>query len=184
MQHTLRLLEGKQPTMPIAFDIEDDDYKYSNGMPSDQMLHDICVAYLDGISEAGYYPILYTGCSWLEGALHADDLTGTYDIWLAQWYTEMDYTENVCMWQYGGETNYIESPYIEGLSGMFDKDYCYKNYPMIITAYGYNNHPALINGNFAPTAAPPSKSAVPKDYCLPEGYDGVMGDSIRKRKEI
>ena len=183
VQHTLRLLEGKYPTMPIAFDMEDDDYKYSKGMPSDQTLHDICVTYLDGISEAGYYPILYSGCSWFEGALHADDLTGKYDLWLAQWYTEMDYTENVYMWQYGGETNYIESPYIEGLSGMFDKNYCFRNYPLIITYYGYNNHTPSASGGQAPVSSSPYHGGTDAGGAkLPEGYDGVMGDSLRERK--
>lgn len=184
VQHTLRLLEDKHPTMPIAFDIEDDDYKYSKGMPSDQTLHDICVTYLDGISAAGYYPILYSGCSWFEGALHADDLTGKYDLWLAQWNSEMDYTENVWMWQYGGETNFIESPYIEGLDGPFDKNYCYKNYPLIITAYGYNNHTGIISGGTAPTASAPYGGGEQNraGTKLPEGYDGVMGDSLRARR--
>lgn len=188
INHTLRLLKGKKPTMPIAFDIEDDDYKYSYGMPSDKTLHDMCLTYLRGIRKAGYYPILYTGCSWLKGALNSKELTGTFDIWLAQWYTMMDYkTDKVGMWQYGGETNYIDSPYIKGLNGMFDKDYCFKNYPVIITAYGLNNHPALITrANTAATSALPYDE---EDFMkedgkkVPEGYNGVMGESLKCHNE-
>ena len=199
VKHSLRLLNGKKPTMPIAFDIEYDNYKVKNGMPSDKMLHDICLTYLNGIRDAGYYPILYTGCMWLKGALHSKQLTGTYDIWLAQWYTQMDYNaDNVGMWQYGGETNYIDSPYISGLNGMFDKDYCFKNYPLIITAYGYNNHKAVLSRKDAVDkyvastgsckdvavtgAADDLYSLIDDDpgrTKLPPEYDGVMGDSMR-----
>lgn len=181
VKHTLRLLKGKKPTMPIAFDIEDDDYKYSNGMPSDKMLHDICLTYLQGIEAAGYYPILYTGYSWLTGALNKPDLTGTYDIWYAQWYTKMEYnTPRVGMWQYGGEVNYLESPYISGLSGLFDKDFCFRNYPVIITTFGYNNHPALLDRSLAPTSSLPDDDLYIEDgEKLPPEYNGVMGDSFR-----
>ena len=183
VQHTLRLLEGKHPTMPIAFDIEDDDYKYDHGMPSDQTLRDICLTYLSGIEAAGYYPILYTGYSWLTGALNCPEITGTYDIWYAQWWVEMEYnTEKVGMWQYGGETNYIESPYITGLNGMFDKDYCFKNYPVIIPAYGYNNFDAVLKDE---TQLASTSAAYLGDYHkesgekVPSVYNGMMGSSYK-----
>jgi GH25 family lysozyme M1 (1,4-beta-N-acetylmuramidase) len=182
VQHTLRLLEGKHPTMPIAFDIEDDDYKYSYGMPSDQTLRDICLTYLSGIAAAGYYPILYTGYSWLTGALDCPEITSSYDIWYAQWWVEMEYdTERVGMWQYGGETNYLESPYISGLSGMFDKDYCFKNYPVIIPAYGYNNHEAIIKSDkeVASTSATCGDYHKESGERVPEGYIGTMGSSFK-----
>ncbi len=102
------------------------------------------------------------------------------------------YAENVGMWQYGGEVNYIESPYIDGLSGMFDKDYCFKNYPLIITSYGYNNHTATLSRedavdkyvaatgsdkDYAATSALSDDDS--GDTKLPPGYNGVMGDSLR-----
>ena len=184
IKHTLRLLKGKRPTMPIAFDIEDDDFKYEKGMPSDQMLHDICMTYLQGIEAAGYYPILYTGYDWLTGALNKPDLTGTYDVWYAQWYTVMQYnTDKVGIWQYGGETNYLESPTINGLSGPFDKNFCFKNYPVIITAYGYNNHPALIDREIVSTSSLPDEDFMTESGDeIPEEYKGVMGESFRKSR--
>lgn len=187
VKHSLRLLKGKKPTMPVAFDIESDSYKTKNGMPSNKMLHDICVTYLKGIANAGYYPILYTGYHWLTGALNAKDLTGTYDIWYAQWYTSMDYkNDKIGMWQYGGSVNFLESPYIKGLSGAFDKDFCFKNYPVIITAYGYNNHKAILSGGIASTSASPDdlyytdeELYIEDGTKLPDEYNGVMGESFR-----
>lgn len=78
--------------------------------------------------------------------------------------------------------NYLESPTITGLSGEFDKNYAYKNYPMIIKAYGWNNHTALLTGDLASTSAEPDYDGItPESENLPAGCDGVMGDSIRKK---
>ena len=181
VQHTLRLLKGKKPTMPVAFDLEEDEYKDGHGM-TNKALHDVTVTYMKGIKDAGYYPILYTGYDWLTGPLKTKDVVGTYDIWYAQWYTVMQYnTSKVGMWQYGGEVNYLESPYIKGLSGMFDKDYCFKNYPVLITAYGYNNHPGMFDKKLAPTAENDAELYVESGEKIPEEYKGVMGESFKKK---
>ena len=181
VNHTLRLLKGKKPTMPVAFDWEEDDYKERNGYPTDAGLRDICRTYLSGIKDAGYYPILYTGYDLLKGALNHPSIIDTYDIWYAQWSSTCDYKDRpIGIWQYGGDVNFIESPYISGLSGAFDKNYAYKNYPVIIQAYGYNNHQALLSGGIASTAALPGSVAEDGHENLPKGCNGVMGDSMRK----
>ena len=46
-QHVIRLLKGKRPTLPVAFDMEDGDgYKQKHGMPSDKTLVAICKTFL------------------------------------------------------------------------------------------------------------------------------------------
>ena len=183
VKHTLRLLKGKKPTMPIAFDWEEDDYKERNGYPTDAGLRDICLTYLSGIRDAGYYPILYTGYDLLKGALNHPSIIDAYDIWYAQWSSTCDYTDRpVGIWQYGGSVNFIESPNISGLSGEFDKNYAYKNYPLIIKAYGYNNHTALLPDGIASTAALPENISENGRENLPKGCNGAMGDSMRKHK--
>lgn len=178
--HTLRMLRGKQPTMPIAFDWEDDNYKQRYGMPSNATVREIARTYVNTIYNAGYYPMIYTGYYWLKGAFDDDTLFEHCDIWLAQWSTKYDYHDRpLGMWQYGGETNYIESPTISGLSGIFDKNYSYKNYPMIIKAYGYNNHMPLLS-SYASTGAY-DDGIVPDDVKLPAECNGVMGDSLRNQ---
>ena len=180
INHTLRLLEGKHPTMPIAFDMEDDSYKEKYGMPTNTVLQNICMTYLAGIKDAGYYPVLYSNYNWLTNKLNNPQLLDNYDLWYAQWYTVMQYdASKVGIWQYGGETNYIDTPYIDGLDGMFDKDICYKNYPVIITAYGYNNHEAILESQVASTGAGWTPYDCEQEL-IPEEYaDGVMGDSLR-----
>lgn len=184
VNHTLRLLKGKKPTMPIAFDWEEDEYKERMGMPSDDELRRLTYNYLSSIQAAGYYPILYTGCEWLDGALDHTDIIYNFDIWLAQWYYTYDYhTRPLGMWQYGGETNYLESPYIDGIDGAIDKNFSYKNYPMIIQAYGYNNHEPLLQSELAATASCvqfDEDELVHED--LPSYLDGAMGDSLKNKQ--
>lgn len=137
--HTLRLLKGKKPTLPIAFDMEDaDGYKNKNGMPGNSELVSICKTYLKGIKDAGYYPILYASLSWLNNKLNDKELLNSYDIWVAQWNSECTYKgDTIGIWQYGGETNYIDTNSISGV-GVIDKDFCYKDYPLLIKNQGYN----------------------------------------------
>ena len=88
--------------------------------------------------KAGYYPMLYSALSWLNGKLNDPSLLDNYDIWVAQWNSACDYRGSYGMWQYGGEVNYLESNSIPGV-GTVDKDKCYKDYPTIIKEGGWNN---------------------------------------------
>lgn len=84
-RHVIRLLKGKKPTMPVAFDMEDaDGYKRRNGMPSDKMLVDICKRFLAELKRVGYYPMLYASLSWLNNQLNDPGLLNAYDVWVAQ----------------------------------------------------------------------------------------------------
>ena len=140
-KHVARLLKGKKPTMPVAFDMEDGDgYKSRNGMPSNSRLVEICKTFLSEIKKQGYYPMLYSSLSWLNNQLNDKSLLNAYDIWVAQWNSSCDYRGSYGMWQYGGEVNYLESNSISGV-GTIDKDKCYKDYPTIIKSGGYNGWP-------------------------------------------
>lgn len=137
-QHVLRLLKGKKPTMPIAFDMEDaDGYKSRNGMPSNKMLIDICKTFLSIVRNAGYYVSLYASLSWLENQLNDSSLLDGYDIWVAQWSSKCQFNGSFGMWQYGGEINYLESNSIPGV-GVIDKSYAYIDYPTLIKQKGLN----------------------------------------------
>ena len=138
-RHVIRLLKNKKPTLPVAFDMEDaDGYKARNGNPGNATLVAICKTFLSEIKNAGYYPMLYSALSWLNGKLNDPSLLDNYDIWVAQWNSTCDYRGSYGMWQYGGEVNYLESNSIPGV-GTVDKDKCYKDYPTIIKEGGWNN---------------------------------------------
>lgn len=126
-QHVIRLLKGKKPTLPVAFDMEDaDGYKRKCGMPSNSTLVNICKVFLSEIKKAGYYPMLYASLSWLDNQLDDSSLLDNYDIWVAQWNSVCQYGgSGLGMWQYGSDT--------------IDKNICYKDYPEIIKSGNYNN---------------------------------------------
>lgn len=135
--HIMRLLKDKKPTMPIALDVEDSAYYQKHGCYNKSALTSIVGTILSGIKAAGYYPMLYTGKYWLDSYIDKS-VYSTYDLWIAVWTSTCLYNgSNLGMWQYGGETNVIESNSIAGV-GIIDKDKVYKDYPAIIKNGGYN----------------------------------------------
>lgn len=129
----LSRLAGKHPTYPIAIDVEDsDDYKKSHGGWNYENVTRNAKFLLEGLAKAGYYPMIYTGFEEIGNYLDKA-IWQKYDMWWAQWATKCGYPgDNLGMWQFGGEVNYICSPYIEG--EIFDQNYAYKDYPAIISS--------------------------------------------------
>lgn len=138
LEHIDRLLKqeakkGHYPTLPIALDIEPTDYVQNKGGWTKSNLTTVATAVLDGLKKLGYYPMIYTGYEELDYYL-SDHIRNDYDCWFAQWYKEPNlYKYNkMGMWQYGGEENCIDTPYISGVDGKIDKDIVYKDYPSMI----------------------------------------------------
>ena len=138
LAHILRLLKGKKPTLPVALDIEDaDGYHARNGGWNFTNIDRTCRIILEGIKAAGFFPMLYTGFEEVENYISKAVSQG-YDMWFAHWAHSCGYKgSNLSMWQYGGETNLLESNNIPGV-GTIDKNLCYKDYPSIIKDGGYN----------------------------------------------
>ncbi len=138
LEHALRLLKGKKPTLPVAFDMEDTDgYKAKHGGWNKTNVDRACRIFLEGIAKDGYYPMLYAGFEEMNNYISAE-VWNKYDIWFPHWASACGYKgKNLCMWQYGGETNKLESNSIPGV-GVIDKNICYKDYPAIIKQGGYN----------------------------------------------
>ena len=146
-------LAGKKPTYPVAIDIEDaDGYKSRNGGWNYSNVNRNAKYLLEGLAKAGYYPMIYTGFEEIENYL-SKDVWQKYDMWFAHWAKKCGYTgSNLTMWQFGGETNLICSPYIGG--AIFDQNYCYKDYPTIIKNGGYNNWSKSSGGTTPVTPTP------------------------------
>ena len=143
LAHIDRLLKeqrakGYYPTLPIALDMEPSSYVQNKGAWTKANLTNVATIVLDGLAKLGYYPMIYTGYDELDNML-SDHIRKDYDCWFAQWNNKPNaYKYNrMGMWQYGGETNYIESNSINGV-GTIDKNYVYKDYPSIIKSGGYN----------------------------------------------
>lgn len=124
-----QIAKGYKPTLPIAIDIEEAGFNSWEYTPS--ILTNTAKVWVEGMKKLGYYPMIYTGYYDIRDYL-SKSVVNSCDIWLAEWGRYPDYTEdNLGMWQYGGETNLIESNSIAGV-GVIDKDKVYKDYPTII----------------------------------------------------
>jgi GH25 family lysozyme M1 (1,4-beta-N-acetylmuramidase) len=145
--HARRLLAGKSPKYPIAFDMEDaDGYKQKHGMPSNQTLVNICYDFLASLEADGHYTILYASKSWLDNQLN-DPKLDRFNKWVAQWNDTCTYGKNYCLWQYTDKGN------IGGK--VFDMNYSYIDFA---------------NRN-APQEAPKAVEASPVSKGLPENWE-------------
>lgn len=130
-----QIARGYKPSLPIAIDIEEAGYNSSDYTAP--ILTNTAKVWVDGMKKLGFYPMIYTGYYDIKDYISKEVVNST-DIWLAEWGRYPDYTEdNLGIWQYGGETNLIESNSIDGV-GVIDKDLAYKEYPTIIINGGYN----------------------------------------------
>lgn len=130
-----QIAKGYKPTLPIAIDIEEAGFSSANYTPS--ILTNTAKVWVEEMKKLGFYPMIYTGYYDIKDYL-SKAVVNSCDIWLAEWGRYPDYKEsNLGMWQYGGETNLIESNSIPGV-GVIDKDMVYKDYPTIIKNGGWN----------------------------------------------
>ena len=132
------MLKGKRPTLPVAIDMEDaDGYHERHGGWNYDNVNNVCKIFVEEIRAAGYYPMIYTGLEEIHNYISAEVLNSC-DLWFAQWWKRPEYDgDNMGMWQYGGEENYLERNSIDGV-GVVDKDKCYRDYPTIIKNGGFN----------------------------------------------
>lgn len=126
------------------FDMEDaDGYKSKNGMPSNDMLQDICVTFCETVENSGYYVGIYASQSWFNNQLSGDKLN-PYDKWIAQWLTSggkqkglsvsPDDKSGVSLWQFTSQAKF------NGYSSTLDANYAYKDYPNLIGNTSVNNN--------------------------------------------
>lgn len=118
------------------FDMEDaDGYKAKYGMPSNQILREMCAMFCKIVEESGYYVGIYASQSWFNNQLNGDELK-PYDKWIAQWptsggkQTALNTDSNKrssSMWQFTSVGRF------NGYNGNLDTNYAYYDYPSIIT---------------------------------------------------
>lgn len=130
----LNLLKGKKFDFPVYIDVENRSM-LSMGKRS---VTDAIIAFCKTMESAGYWVGVYSSLNYFRTAMFDDELQD-YAHWVAQWSTKLNYSKSSCgMWQYGGETNFIQSPYIGGK--VFDQNYMLVDYPSIIAAKGFNGY--------------------------------------------
>lgn len=154
----------------LCIDMEDaDGYKRRNGMPSNQVLKDICTVEGEVFEQAGYYATVYANTSWFNNQLAG--LT-RFDKWVAHWPTsggkqlgnaaspDGENASRCGIWQFTSEGK------LNGYGGNLDMNYAYKDFVL-------NK-----NGNTNPTPAPqPAPSVQVSDSSR---YTVKSGDCLSK----
>lgn len=115
------------------FDMEDaDGYKKKKGMPSNQMLRDMCHEFCATVENAGFYTGIYASQSWFNNQLKGEELD-RFDKWVAQWPTsggkqkgldvDPNSKANVSLWQFTSQGRF------SGYNGNLDTNYAYHEFP-------------------------------------------------------
>lgn len=124
----IKTIEPYQITYPVVLDIEEE---YQANLGVDKVTA-IAKAFLDEVSAAGYYAMIYANKAWLTTRLDMSKLAD-YDVWLAQWNTVPTYAGAFGMWQYSSKG------IVSGIEGYVDLNIAYKNYEKIIRDEKYNH---------------------------------------------
>lgn len=111
----LNQIKDYEITLPIAFDWEEWAYFNDYNM-SFFGLTSMAEAFLDTVSDKGYQGMLYSSKSYLEKVW----LETKYDIWLAHYTNETNYTGNYRMWQL------CDNGRIDGINGNVDINILYE----------------------------------------------------------
>lgn len=132
----LSLLKGKQFEMPVYYDVEGNMLNLEKNL-----LTDICLAFMERVEAAGYFTGIYGNPNSFNNHLDDNRLTH-FCHWVAYWSTSMPKLKSgmsVGIWQFGGETNYIRSNKVAGVT--CDQNYCYVDYTSAIKSLGLNGFP-------------------------------------------
>lgn len=130
----LQAIEGLNPTMPVAYDIE-----YEPGILalSNAQRTAMVKAFLEEVEAAGYYGILYASTDFIRNRLNWRELT-QYDVWAAQYGSRCTCPLPFGIWQYSSR-NPLGIP---GYGKSLDCNHVYKDYPSIIQSTGLNGFTA------------------------------------------
>lgn len=120
VKHTLRMLDGKKPTLGVWFDMEDaDHYKQKHGInvyQNRRLITDMCKKYVDGMKKNGYDAGVYASSDYFKNVIYKDELT--CPIWLALWGPSQP--NMPCkIWQYTSKGS------VNGIKGNVDMDTFY-----------------------------------------------------------
>ena len=149
----LSWLEGKQFELPIYYDLEDDSLR---GLGQERLM-ELCVTFVTGLQEAGYYAALYTNTEWLYNLLDTDWIKEHLDVWYARYVADLsdgsstfaphdrDFT-----WKDGtaykpgeadrrfGVWQYTQYGRVDGFRYRFDFNFAFKDYKSVMVEWGLN----------------------------------------------
>lgn len=115
--HTIRLLKGHKPTLPVFLDLEES----SISRLGKSTILSIAKTFCDEITKAGYLYGTYANKSWFTNYL-TDKWYDNYPKWIAQYNNAVTYTGTYDIWQYSSTGRF------NGYSCNFDMNYCYTSF--------------------------------------------------------
>jgi len=128
-EHTLRLLEGLDPDLPVFYDLE---HESTVGSLSNADILRHAKIYCSALSNAGYQVGIYASLSWWNNRLTSSD----YDQWV-KWVARWDYSssgrEDCTVWQYSSSGS------VNGVSGRVDVNYWYGALPGTGCAHSFSS---------------------------------------------
>ena len=123
-QHVVRLVQGKNLTYPIYYDMEDNSVM--NKIDS-KTAGEIAQTFLNTLEANGYKNVaVYSSKSLFETKLTAD-IFNRYPRWVAHYNDTCGYQGSYHMWQYTNKGK------VSGITTNVDLDYSYKDYTKIVT---------------------------------------------------
>ena len=95
-EHTIRLLKGHHPSLPVYYDLEDKTVENAGKSMISQMAQTYC----DKVSAAGYRVGIYASRSWWTSYLNTSTFeNASWSKWIAEWGNKCNYSESYDMWQ-------------------------------------------------------------------------------------
>ena len=122
-QACLSAISGKSFEMPIFLDVEDNILKnaVADGRTNKNELTNASITFCDIMNSSGYRGGVYASKNFFRDYLNVSVLE-RYDIWLAHYTTQTDYTGKYNIWQY------TSSGSIPGINGNVDLNWCFTRY--------------------------------------------------------
>ncbi len=120
-KHFINTIKPYKLQYPAALDLEE----ASIAELGKEAVTDIIIAFVETLKSADYYPILYADLNWVRNYIDISRISDL-DIWLSEWGPQMQYTNNVTMWQYSSGGS------VPGINDRVDMNISFKDYPSII----------------------------------------------------
>lgn len=114
-EHVLRLVKGKNLSMPIYYDLEDER---TTGKCSNAEIAEMAKTFCNVIESNGYEVGIYASKSWFTSKLTASCFN-SWPKWVAQYYSECTYAGSYVIWQCTGEG------VVDGINHAVDLNFSY-----------------------------------------------------------
>lgn len=171
--YILNLLKGYQFDYPIFYDVEAKMLSLDK-----RALTNIIKRVCSKVESEGHWVGIYSSVDHFNDNMYDSELK-KYSHWVASWCDTKPKLLNggeTQMWQFGGETNEIRSPFINGVC--IDQNYCYTDYPSLIKQKGLNGYTV--------TTKPTSNTTTKKtnEEVAKEVIKGVWGNGTERKNKL